>query len=55
MWAGGERGKVIDGKKVSSCYKGEIMKSWGFFGAPVISHQMFSERRLAFKTELWSV
>lgn len=30
MQVGGEQGKVIDGKKVSSCYKGEIMKSWDF-------------------------
>lgn len=36
MQVGGEWGKVIDGKKVSSCYKGEIMKRWDFFSAPVI-------------------
>jgi len=30
MQVGGEWGEVIDGKKVSSCYKGKIIKSWDF-------------------------
>lgn len=42
MQVGGEEGGVIDGKKVTSCYKLKNQESV-IWGTPVILGQMFSE------------
>lgn len=43
MQVGGEEGGVIDGKKVTSCYKLKNEESV-ICGGPVILGQMFSEK-----------